>query len=151
MCALLMEVAFLKFLASDDSLKARNILKLMLAHDADPTLSDAQGFSTIHNASSRDNLPLVKFLIETAKVPVNTPLSEFNEGYYQTPILIALSYGQSKVANYLFDQGGSLNKGQNTKSSFSAIFLGALDNELSSPLKLLYRGYCQLVEPILNL
>jgi len=128
----------IKELAMDGSAKSIRFMRALLKAGCNPNRPDNESYCAIHNAVRKEELKVVKFLIEEAKVPVDQKLRGMHASVdFSTPLDMALSDGNIEISEYLYQQGASLSAGfdmvknadLSALNAFSAIFKGGLENK----------------------
>ncbi len=62
---------------------------------------DSEGYNLLHTAIEDKNLPMVRFLVETCHMPINTLTP-----HHETPLDLAKEVKSSEIQSYLKSQGG---------------------------------------------
>jgi ankyrin repeat protein len=142
-----------KLMASVETGNARKCLDLLVKSGIDTSRTDDEGFAGIHNAVCECSVKHIRYLIETAKVPVDLPMKVVPGTNFFTPLQKALSFGNKPVVEYLLNAGSDPTIRLKGRSVFSAIALGALEGDVAEPIEELDRflalGLCPNLEDVI--
>ncbi len=139
-----------KIISAEESANARKCMDLLVKAGIDVTRLDDEGFAGIHNAAASGSVKLVQYHVEKAKVPIDLAMPVYATTGGYTPLLIAMSWSNIPVVDYLLDKGADPSLKRSGFGIYAAIARAAKDGDLTDPVKELERFLAIGIKPELD-